>query len=123
MLTTCFVYIYVQVQIPLLEKLEVASIGNVENIWGSQPSWVQNLTELTVANCFNLKKLFQSSTEVNYETNAIKLPKLKSLKLEYLIKLTSLFSQYSIQLQSLEVLEIRYCEELTFILNDKVCES
>lgn len=87
-----------QVHVPNLEKLKVMGIHHVENIWGSLPPWVQNLTHLTLSFCSNLKELFHYNTKVKQASCLIKLPKLKFLKLDYLDKLTSLFSEYCIEL-------------------------
>lgn len=67
--------IFMQVNVPSLETLNVSGIYNIENIWSS----------------------------MKHESAAINLSKLKSLKLSSLNKLRSLFSGCDIQLQILRV--------------------
>lgn len=116
---------YMQVESPNLQKLVVAYNNHVEIIWQSLPiklsSVVQNLVQLTLTGCYNLKVIFHSSEGTKDDGSTIKLPKLKHLSLWELPKLTSLCSGCSIQLPLLENLFVYYCDELTSIFDDKVC--
>ncbi|KAL5853780.1 hypothetical protein ACOSQ3_008898 [Xanthoceras sorbifolium] len=115
---------------PNLEILDVTGIP-VEKIWHNllpmMSSCVQNLTELIIADCDNLKELFSSSTVIKEESrkeerrDTISFPKLNYLELKNLGKLTRLWSGYSIEFPSLKTFMIWNCPELeTFIFDDKV---
>lgn len=130
-----------QVVFPSLKKLKLSSI-NVEKIWlnsfSAIESWGKNLTKLTVEKCGRLKFLFSSSmvngleqlqrldishcksmnevinTRVGRDDNMIEMvfPKLVSLQLSHLPKLTRFGIGDSVEFPSLCQLHIACCPNL-----------
>ena len=125
-----FKQFYLQVAFPNLQTLHIYSI-HVEKIWHNLPpkisSCVQNLLELRISNCGNLKELFSSPTVVMDESreeemrDTILFPKLNRLEIENLEKLTTLWSGYHIEFPTLKEFTIYCCSQLDeFIFDDKV---
>lgn len=108
-----------QIKISNLQRLHIQGINNVKSIWPNLLC-VQSLTELRVTNCSDLEQLFPSIEETEHEFSTMKLPKLKCLELESLNQLTSLSYESHIRLPSLEILKVKSCDELTFVLDNKV---
>ncbi|KAL5786635.1 hypothetical protein ACOSQ2_009027 [Xanthoceras sorbifolium] len=115
---------------PNLEILKVCKIP-VEMIWHNlllpKSSCVQNLTQLSIENCGNLKELFSSSMVITEESrkeekrDIISFPKLNYMEMANLTKLIRLWLGYYIEFPSLKEFEIWVCPELkTFIFDDKV---
>ncbi|KAK2640402.1 hypothetical protein Ddye_028197 [Dipteronia dyeriana] len=120
-----------KVVFPNLQTLDIHEM-HVEKIWHNLhpklSSSIQNLTELIVYDCGNLKELFSSSTGVTEEAREedmrdtiILFPKLNRLEIENLEKLTTLWPGYYIEFPLLKELTIQECPELeAFIFDEKV---
>ncbi|KAK1586560.1 hypothetical protein Q3G72_003741 [Acer saccharum] len=119
-----------KVAFPNLQSLHISRIP-VEKIWHNLPpkisSCVQNLTELSVFGCGNLKELFSSSTVVMEQSreeemrDTIWFPILNCLSIQKLEKLTTLWSGYHIEFPTLKEFIIDRCPQLdAFIFDDKV---
>ncbi|KAH9755549.1 putative disease resistance protein [Citrus sinensis] len=134
-----------RVVFPSLKKLKLSSI-NVEKIWlnsfSAIESWGKNLTKLTVEKCGRLKFLFSSSmvngleqlqrldishcksmnevinTRVGRDDNMIEMvfPKLVSLQLSHLPKLTRFGIGDSVEFPSLCQLQIACCPNLKIFI-------
>ncbi|KAK2640397.1 hypothetical protein Ddye_028192 [Dipteronia dyeriana] len=124
----CTVLFNEKVAFPNLQTLAIFDI-HVEKIWQNLPpkisSCVQNLAELYVYNCGNLKELFSSSTVGTKESrveemrDTISFPKLNCLHLSGLRGLTTLWSGYYIEFPTLKEFKIGRCHQLdAFIFND-----
>ncbi|KAL5783737.1 hypothetical protein ACOSP7_008766 [Xanthoceras sorbifolium] len=140
-----------KVVFPNLQTLDICGLI-VENIWHNllptSSSWVQNLSELSVSFCSNLKELFPSSmvnsfVQLRYLTilycdvleemivmkdlreeegkDTITFPRLNNLKMGGLAKLRKLCSEIYIEFPSLKEFIIENCSELeAFTFNDKI---
>ncbi|XP_038992979.1 probable disease resistance protein At4g27220 [Hibiscus syriacus] len=135
-----------KVTIPSLQNFKLSSI-NASRMWQEQlfsvPTCIQNLTTITVEGCDNLKFLLSSSMVpsleqlIHLEISDYKLmagiieeamteermekivfPKLSSLKIKGLPRLTRFCSGKAVQFPSLNQLRIEHCPKLgTFISN------
>ncbi|TXG69452.1 hypothetical protein EZV62_004387 [Acer yangbiense] len=109
-----------QIEAPNLKTLELHKM-NVDKMWHNQlssmPSCFQNLTDLVISSCCNLKYIFASSTLTSFvQLQRLEIRNCKVL--EEIIRIDDL--KKNVELLSLKKLSIEKCPEMkAFIFGDK----
>ncbi|TXG69451.1 hypothetical protein EZV62_004386 [Acer yangbiense] len=109
-----------KVEVPNLKTLELRKM-NVDKMWHNQlssmSSCFQNLTDLIISDCCNLKYLFASSTLTSFvQLQRLEIRNCKVL--EEIIRIDDL--KYNVELLSLKKLSIEGCPEMkAFVFGDK----